>query len=122
MKLIQAIENSENIKVEECITLINFLLYIFLNLIILFTIPIKIDIWYNEYKRFEIIKMQIHPNRLRVNNLNDNNDYINNSLDSNENNISISTENSSENSSQSNNLSRNESIENNNIFGVVIQN
>jgi len=115
-------ENSENIKVEECITLINFLLYIFLNLIILFTIPIKIDIWYNEYKRFEIIKMQIHPNRLRVNNLNDNNDYINNSLDSNENNISISTENSSENSSQSNNLSRNESIENNNIFGVVIQN
>jgi hypothetical protein len=115
-------ENSENIKVEECITLFNFLLYIFLNLIILFTMPIKIDICYNESKRFEIIKRQIHPNRLRVNNLNDNNDYINNSLDANENNISISTENSSENSSQSNNLSRNEPIENNNIFGVVIQN
>jgi hypothetical protein len=116
-------ENSEkNIKVEECITLFNFLLYIFLNLIILFTIPIKIDIWYNEYKRFEIIKKHIHQNRLRVNGLNENNDYINNSLDANENNVSISTENSSENSSQSNNLSRNEPIENNNIFGVVIQN
>ena len=115
-------ENSEKIKIEECITLFDFLMYIFLNLIILFTLPIEIDIWYNECRRFEIIKKNIHPNRLRVNNLNDNNDYINNSLDANENNISISTENSSENSSQSNNLSRNEQIQDNNIFEVAIQN
>jgi hypothetical protein len=87
-------------------------------MITFFTLPIKVDIWYNENKRFEIIKKEIHPNRLRVNyNVENNNNYnYNNNYD----NLSISTDNSSEKSADSS-ISEN-SQGDNNIFDVVVQN
>ena len=104
-------KETENDKNSDCVTLSFFIIFIFFNLITFFTLPMKVDIWYNENKRFEIIKKKIHPNRLRVNVIGDNNNYDN---------VSISTDNSSEKSTDSN-ISEN-SQGDNNIFGVVIQN
>ena len=101
-----------NDKNRDCVTLSFFITFVFFNLITFFTLPIKVDIWYNENNRFEIIKKKIHPNRLRVNLNNENNNYDN---------VSVSTDNSSEKSSDSN-ISENSQGDNNNIFGVVIQN
>ena len=95
----------------ECISLLTFILSIILNLVIFFTLPIKVDIWYNESKRFEIIKKMIHPNILRANKNN-----RNNNLD----NVSIRTDNSSDKISDSSISENNQ--ENNNIFEAVIQN
>ena len=77
-----------------------------------FTLPIKVDIWYNENKRFEIIKKRIHPNRLRVNATGED---INYEIISNSN----STDNSSENSSESNISENSQDI---NSSEVAIQN
>ena len=111
-------KNENNTKDRECITVSSFLLFIIINMITFFTLPIKVDIWYNENKRFEIIKKEIHPNRLRVNyNVENNNNYnYNNNYD----NLSISTDNSSEKSADSS-ISEN-SQGDNNIFDVVVQN
>ena len=95
----------------ECITLLTFTLSIILNLVFFFTLPIKVDIWYNENKRFEIIKKMIHPNRLRINQNNQNKNFED---------ISVSTDKSSEKISDSS-ISEN-SQGNNNIFEAVIQN
>lgn len=104
-------KSEENYKKGKCITLNSFLLSIFINLIIFFTFPIKVDIWYNENKRFEIIKKDIHPNRLRMNN-----NLQNNNLDI----ISISTENSSDKNSDLS-ISDNSQGENNIIEAIIIQ-
>ena len=97
---------------EECITVTIFFLYMILNLSIFFTLPIKVDIWYNEYRRYEIIKKEIHPNRLRL--ISNNNNNIDRS------NLSDSTDNSSENNSHSNVNINSQIDSNNNIFEVVI--
>jgi hypothetical protein len=93
----------------ECMTLFSFLSFIFLNLFIFFLLPIKVDIWYNEKNRFEIIKRKIYQNHLRVSN--DQQNYIYHD------DASTSTDNSSEKSSESN-ISDNSDV-NNNIFAVI---
>ena len=101
-----------NYKNAECVTLFTFLIFMLLNIIIFFTFPIKIDIWYNENTRYEIIKKKIHSFRLRVNNnLENNNNDDNIYYDDN----STSTENSSDKSSEL-------SVNDNNDFEVQIQN
>ena len=109
MNDIKETRNDINYKKGECITLYNFLLFILLNLLLFFILPIKVDIWYNENKRFEIIKKKIHPNRLRVNN-----EQINNI---NYDNLSISTDNSSDKSSDSS-ISDNSQTDSN-VFAII---
>ena len=107
-------------KNENCISLVDFILSIILNLIIFFTLPIKVDIWFNESRRFEIIKKQIHPHRLRVNNIeqNDNNNNYNN-LDV----FSVSTDDNSSNKSSSSDSSMSDNGPGgNNILEAIIQN
>ena len=99
----------------ECMTLINFLLSIICNLFIFFTLPIKVDIWFNEYRRFEIVKKQIHPNRLRVRIDEQNNNY--NNLDV----VSVSTEDNSSDKSSDSSISDN-GQGGNNVLESVIQN
>ena len=94
----------------ECITLLTFTLSIILNLVFFFTLPIKVDIWYNENKRFEIIKKIIHP-RLRIN-INQNNNFED---------ISVSTDNSSEKNSNSS-ICKNSEININNILESISRN
>ena len=102
-------KNEEIYKKGKCMTIRIFLLSIILNLMFFFTLPIKVDIWYNENKRFEIIKKDIHPHRLRVNN-----NLQNNNLDI----ISVSTDNCSDKSSDSN-ISDNSQGENNTIEAII---
>ena len=100
----------------ECMTIINFLLSIICNLIIFFTLPIKVDIWFNEYRRFEIVKKQIHPNRLRVRSNEQNNNNYNN-LDA----LSVSTEDNTSDKSSDSSISDN-GQGGNNVLESVIQN
>jgi hypothetical protein len=111
-------EDDENLKDKngECMTMINFLLSIICNLIIFFTLPIKVDIWFNEYRRFEIVKKQIHPNRLRVRNDEQNNNNYNN-LDA----LSVSTEDNTSDKSSDSSISDN-GQGGNNVLESVIQN
>ena len=75
----------------KCIPLLTFILSIILNLVILFTLPIKVDIWYNENNRFEIIKQIIHP-KLKINtNQNSNLDAASVSVDNSWEKVSDST-------------------------------
>ena len=95
-----------------CITMISFVLSIILNLIIFFTLPIKVDIWFNESRRFEIIKKQIHPNRLRVR-VDGQND--NNNLDV----FSESTDDNSSDKSSDSSISDNGQRENNILESII---
>ena len=109
---IEETQNEINYKNGECVSIFSFLFFIFFHLVIFFTLPIKVDIWFNENKRFEIIKKRIHPNRLRVNATGED---INYEIISNSN----STDNSSENSSESNISENSQDI---NSSEVAIQN